>query len=185
MKSLIGFPANFLLALALALCSTLAAHAGNIYLNLGDIPGESTSKTHKDEIEVLAFNFEITSPAPTGGGGGVGKPILSDISIVKRIDRASPKLAQTLVTGLHLKSAKLSVEGIAVDQSSLDYYTIDLEDVVITSVAVSGNETDPRPTEVIKLNFNKVTWTYTLLDARGVVKETTVGSYNKKTSTTQ
>jgi type VI secretion system secreted protein Hcp len=187
MKTCVGLGQSLLLGFAILLSHAFDAQAGNaIFLNLSGIPGESVNARHKDEIDVHAFNFDLSNPlVATAGGAGVGKPILNDITVVKSIDRSSPKLAQTLATGLHIKSAKLSVQVAYEGKTLIDYYTVDLEDVTITSVQVSGSVSDSQITEVIRLSFNKVTWTYLLLSPTGSVKETITSSYNKKTGSAE
>jgi hypothetical protein len=36
--------------------------ASDMFLKLGDIKGESTDDKHKDEIEVLAFSWNVSNP---------------------------------------------------------------------------------------------------------------------------
>jgi hypothetical protein len=42
----------------------------NIFLKLDSIDGESTTKGHEKEIEVISYDQSIDSTIPTGGGAG-------------------------------------------------------------------------------------------------------------------
>ena len=68
--------------------------ASDIFAKIGDIKGESLDAKHKDEIEVLSFSWGVANSgaAAPGGGGGAGKATFQDLSIVHRIDKATPKL---------------------------------------------------------------------------------------------
>ena len=70
--------------------------AADIFAKLGDIKGESTDDKHKDEVEVLSYSWGVTNTAHigSGGGGGVGRATFQDLSIVHKIDKASPQLLQ-------------------------------------------------------------------------------------------
>src|SRR5689334_12942732 len=86
--------------------------AADIFAKLGDIKGESIDDKHKDEIEVLSFSWGVLHPqasAGAGGGGGAqGKTTFHDLSIVHKIDKASPVLMQACATGTHLKDATIT-----------------------------------------------------------------------------
>ena len=49
--------------------------AVDMFIKLGDIKGESQDKTHKGEIDVLAWSWGMAKSGTThvGGGGGSGK----------------------------------------------------------------------------------------------------------------
>ena len=75
--------------------------ASDIFAKIGDIKGESLDDKHKDEIEVLSFSWGVTNTGviAAGGGGGAGKATFQDLSIVHKIDKASPLLMQACATG--------------------------------------------------------------------------------------
>ena len=50
---------------------------------------------HKGEIEILSFSWGPTNRAAgTGGGGGAGKVVAGDFTIVKALDNSSPNLIE-------------------------------------------------------------------------------------------
>ncbi len=59
--------------------------AQDMYLKIGDVKGESKDKSHKDEIDVLAWSWGVSQSGSMhmGGGGGSGKVNAQDLSVTK------------------------------------------------------------------------------------------------------
>lgn len=55
--------------------------AQDIFLKINGIDGESQDSSHKNEIEVLAWDWSIEqqSTMHAGSGGGAGKATVSDL----------------------------------------------------------------------------------------------------------
>jgi type VI secretion system secreted protein Hcp len=89
--------------------------------------------------------------------GGVGRATFQDISIVHKIDKASPNLLKACATGEHLKEATITFRKAGKGQQ--DFLIIKMNDVVITGVAQSaaGGEVGP---ENVSLEFAKVDWEF-------------------------
>ena len=119
----------------------------------GEIAGESQDKTHKDEIDVLAWSWGMSQSGSfhTGGGGGAGKANFQDISVTKCIDKSSPVLMLYCANGDHFESAKLTVRKAGKDP--LEYLTIEMKKVLITSVSTGGSGGEDKLTENVTLNF--------------------------------
>lgn len=154
--------------LALALPST--AHAAlNAYLKIDSIRGESTDAVHKEEIEVASWSFStnIEASARPGGGASAAKACLSELVLVKPVDRASPPLLQAAMLGQHLRDATLTVrrEGAAKAQ---DYLVIRMSDVLVTSVKQAGG--GDSTLEEIALDFATLRMTYRAEDPKGAVQ---------------
>ena len=112
--------------------------AADIFAKIGDIKGESLDDKHKDEVEVLSYSWGVTNTAhiPTGGGGGAGKATFQDLSIVHKIDKASPKLLQACATGEHLKEATITFRKAGKGQQ--EFLIVKMSDVIITGVVQSA-----------------------------------------------
>lgn len=136
--------------------------AVDIFARLGDIKGESTDAKHKDEIEVLSFSWGVTNAAHGGGGGGgggAGKATFQDLSIVHRIDKASPQLLLACATGKHLPDATITHRKAG--KGPQEYLIVKMNDVIITSVVHSGNAGQQDATsETVSLAFAKVDFEY-------------------------
>jgi len=91
------------------------AMAGNTFINIKDVVGESVDARHAGEIDVLASNWGMGQPASIqprtggGGGGGTGKISIHDLSFSKYTDKATPIMMKYCASGRHLASAVLTV----------------------------------------------------------------------------
>jgi type VI secretion system secreted protein Hcp len=139
--------------------------AFDAFVKIDGIPGESTDDKHKDWIEILSFNFGIHQPtsstASSAGGATAERVDLDDLSIVKHLDKASPKLYELCCNGKHVKDVTLELCRAGGDK--LKYLEVKMEQVIISTVNPGGNSqgTDGFPTEAVSFNFGKVKWTYT------------------------
>lgn len=141
--------------------------AVDMFLKIGDIKGESRDKAHKEEIDVLAWSWGASNSGSfhTGGGGGAGKVNVQDLSFTKYIDLASTELFLATCNGKHLPEATLIVRKAG--ESPLEYLTIVMNDVLITSYSTGGSGGEDRLTENVTLNFAKVKLTYKEQAAKG------------------
>jgi type VI secretion system secreted protein Hcp len=132
--------------------------ASNIFAKIGDIKGESIDSKHKDEIEVLSFSWGVTNPANIkGSGGGTGKATFQDLSIVHKIDKASPRLLQACATSQHLKEATITHRKAG--KSQQEFLIVKMNDVIITGVMHGGTGDEPG-SETVSMAFAKVDFEY-------------------------
>lgn len=70
--------------------------AQDIFLKLTGIEGESTDRSHSNEIEVLTWTWSVSqqSNMHMGSGGGAGRCTVDDLAFEHYIDRATPNLIQ-------------------------------------------------------------------------------------------
>lgn len=136
------------------------------FLKVDGIPGESADAKHKDEIDVLAFSWGVskTGTPASGGGGGAGKAVFDDLLLVARTSKASPHLWLACVKGTHIKSAVLTCRRGG--KTSLEFLTITLTDVFVSSYEVDGSDEEP-PLDQISLSYGKVETQYTPADKTG------------------
>ncbi len=144
--------------------------AVDMFIKIGDIKGESTDKTHKQEIDVLAWSWGLSQSGTThvGGGGGSGKVSVQDLSITKYIDSASNALLTACCEGKHYDDATLVVRKAG--GTPVEYVVIKMEEVLITSVSTGGSGGEDRLTENVTLNFAKFTYKYQEQDEKGAKK---------------
>ncbi len=130
------------------------------FLKLDGIEGEAQDAEHKKEIDVLAWSWGVTQSGTThmGSGGGGGKANVQDVSVTKYIDSASHNLLQRCFDGKHIDKGTLVVRKAG--GTPLEYYTIVMEDIMVTSVSTGGSGGEDRLTENVVLNFSKVNITY-------------------------
>lgn len=140
----------------LILFSPPASKAGNMFLKLDGIDGESQEIDHEDEIDVLSWSWKMTNSSTThmGGSGGTGRVSFEDLSLTKYLDKSSPKLMLKCSDGSHIATATLVVRKSG--DRSLEYLVITMTNVIVTKVSIGGSDGENRLTENITLNFSEV-----------------------------
>ena len=145
--------------------------ASDMFLMLDGIKGESSDDKHKGEIDIESFSWGLaqTGSGNRGTGSGTGKVDVADIIITKRMDKSSPTLQLACANGKHIAKGKITMRKAG--ENPLDYLTVDLESILISSYQVGaaggGHEV---PSETISLNFVKVKteyWTQSDKGAKG------------------
>ena len=158
----------------------------DIFAKIGDIKGESTDAKHQDEIEVLSYSWGVINPAPPaggGGGGGAGKPTLHDLSIVHRIDKATPKLFEACATGKHLPEATITHRKAGKGQQ--EYLIVKMNDVIITGVVHGVSAGEPGTgSETVIMAFAKVALDYKPQKADGSLDAAVHFGYDLKNNKT-
>lgn len=112
-------------------------------------------------IQILGFDSKVsnTGSVASGGGGSTGKASLSDFSITKAIDAASPVLALDSARGKHFTEASIEIYRPG---TTTPYMTYNLSDVLITLVHDHGAGIVGRQSlEEIALNFRAIEWEFT------------------------
>jgi type VI secretion system secreted protein Hcp len=140
---------------AFAICAatsiTSAFAAVNAYLTLDGIDGPSTSKPHA--IDVLSFSVGVGSTDPSK----LQKAVCSNLSVMKVLDQTSPLLFQAAVTGRPFATAVLAYDRpVGAEQQT--YFTLTLENALLTSVQESGS--NENPTESVSLKSSTMTFSY-------------------------
>lgn len=156
---------RFVLALVLAAVLTGAgssAWAGNIFLRLANIPGESTHERHKDEIELLSFNLGFVNDITQGRGTGAAT--CDGVALTKNIDRASPGLLAAVIRGRHITEGVLS---FTVDDGTLDYYVLTMRDILVTSVRQADSEGGSRVLEKVTMKAAAYLFVYRAVQPNG------------------
>lgn len=142
--------------------------AFDTFLKIGTIPGESTDDKHKDWIEVLSFSHGVSQPATgsvsSGGARSAERCDHSDFSIVKSLDKASPKLNLACCNGEHI--GEVTVDLCRATQDKARYMQYKMEDVIVTSVRPGGSAQggETLPLEEVSFNYAKISWVYTETD---------------------
>jgi len=139
--------------------------AGDCFLKIDKVPGESTDEKHKDWIEVLSYSHGISQVAgggrSTGGAASGGRTDHQDFSIVKALDKASPTLNLICCQGDHIPN--VVVELCRATGKKEKYMEYKMQDVIISSVSIGGGG-GGLPTESVTFNYGKLTWNYIQTD---------------------
>jgi type VI secretion system secreted protein Hcp len=130
--------------------------AVDMFMKIGTLEGESQDKTHKGDIDVLAWSWGMSNSgtAHVGGGAGAGKVNVQDVSFTKYIDKSSTTLQLACCKGTHYDTATLVVRKAG--DKPLEYLKITMKEVMITGVSTGGSGGEDRLTENVTLNFASV-----------------------------
>jgi len=174
----------------------LPAHS-SAYIKFDGIDGESQDKDHDGWSEIISLSQPISQPG--GGATGAtrrrGDVVLEDIVVVKQLDKASPKLAESICKGKVFPKVEIHLTGPSEGSTCLGtFYIYELSNAMITSYKVSGSNplayaliapvpditmpsTGPfivqavdAPMEVLSLNFEEIKVIYTECDSSGKSK---------------
>ena len=142
--------------------------AFDCFLKIEGVPGESTDDKHSDWIELLSFSHGVSQTssgaASSGGGRSAERCDHQDFSVVKTLDKASPKLNLFCCNGKHISTVTVELCRAAEDKQK--YMEYKMSDVIVTSVRPGGSAQggEALPLEEVNFNYGKIEWTYTETD---------------------
>ncbi len=156
--------------------------AVDYFLKIDGIQGESQDSNHKDEIQLLSFSWGGAQHSTVSGtgGSGAGKVSLSDFSIMKTMDKASPKLFQAMTKGTHVASATLTACKAAGQTSGKPFLTLKFKELFVTSQQLSG--ASEVPSESVSFTYNEISIEYSTQNEQGNLTSTGAVTYNTKTN---
>lgn len=131
--------------------------SSDCFLKLKGITGESGDRDHKDEIQVLAWDWGVS--ASEGLPGGASRGDTRNLVVTHRVDAASPALMIYCVRGTIIPSAVLTMRKASGDRP-LPYFTAKMDKVRVADV-VTTLRPDGETSEMVSLAFEKVEVTYT------------------------
>jgi type VI secretion system secreted protein Hcp len=133
--------------------TTSIAHAAvDMFLSFpdSDIVGESTDLNHQNEIEVLAWSWNL-KVKPT-------KIAIKDLKITKYVDSATTSMIMKAVLRVNLGRAVLTVRKAGGEP--IEYLVLTFENVTVSSFSTGGTGGDDKLVEDITLAFDGVTGVY-------------------------
>jgi type VI secretion system secreted protein Hcp len=144
--------------------------AGEMFLKLGDITGESKADGHVGEIEIMSWSWGATQSGSTRSisGSTAGKVNVQDLTFTKLMDTASPNIKNSVCTGTPFPLATLICEksgGTA--KKPVQYLKIKLKDAMVSSYSCGGSGGSDTHVETVTINFSAVETTYTPMNADG------------------
>ena len=142
----------------------------DVFVKIDGVPGESTDDKHKEWIEVLSYSHGLSQPGSgsrsSGGARSAERCDHQDFSIVKTLDKASPKLALFCCRGDHIRRTKVELCRATGDKQKYMEYV--LSDVIVSGFlpggAAKGGET--LPLEAVSFNYGKIEVEYRETDHR-------------------
>ena len=128
------------------------------FADINGIPGESVTKGHEHQVDIVTLHWCVTSQqgGGSGGGGGAGRASFDGVVIGKHTDLATIPLVEACATGRHLERVVITLERGA--KPAFAFLVVELEDVVVTRVNASWS--GGLPDEEVAFGFGKVCWEY-------------------------
>ena len=155
------------------------------FMKLGNIAGEATDTDHKDWILIESLSSPIFRSIPEGAKDqqrARGDTTLGDISVVRQLDKSSPKLSEACANGTFYPEVEIHFCSTLKNKQQT-YLKYKMKNVIVSSYSFHGNKSgDPLPTEDVTIGFTEVEWTYTILDKNtGEPKGNVAGKYDPNT----
>ena len=156
----------------IAVCALTLVLVGNVndaeaaaYIKFDGVDGEATDKEHTMWSDMMSFSQTITRGDPSDDTTRQrASATLGDIVVTKEIDKSSPKLAESILTGKVFPKVEIQLAS-----SAGTYFAYELTNVMVTSYSISGGA-DEMPMESFSLNFEAIKITYTEYDSEGKSK---------------
>lgn len=140
------------------------------FIKFDGVDGESKDKNHEKWSKIEHFGQGLHQP----GGGATGQTrrrgsvVLEDITVSKQLDKASPKIAESICTGKVFPKVEIDLVANYGGEDRQVYYRYELKNVLVTSYSVSGAaQSEDVPMEDFSLNFEEIKVTYTEFNSDG------------------
>jgi type VI secretion system Hcp family effector len=142
------------------------------YIKFDGITGEAKDKDHKGWSDLASVAQGLHKPGSgTGATRRRGDVILEDIVCSKELDKASPKLAESVCNGKVFPKVEIQLTASYTDAGRVTYYSYELKNVQVVSYNIAGHgQSDDVPMEELTLNFEEIKVTYTECDNAGKSK---------------
>lgn len=143
--------------------------SADLYLDLtlkraGKVKGEAVAKGHEDDIGVLGFGWGLGAGGDAVAAQSTGRRSYRQLTLVKRLDRASTALMSAVASNDEVRQARLCLRKAGGTQE--DFFILTLE-----KARVAGYDLDTdaagEPLEKIAIAFQKVGVEYRLQQAAG------------------
>jgi|SRR5579863_505214 len=137
-----------------------------IYLKFGNINGPVTTEGFPKWIELQSFKFKATRKIGTGARSAISRehnePSFDEVEIKKLTDVASPKLFLDSVAGK--LDNKVIIKFTTTTKGKVEtYLTFQFEDTGISHYEMFSGD-GGMPTEILQLNYIRMSKTFTGMD---------------------
>jgi type VI secretion system secreted protein Hcp len=149
-----------------------------IYMKYDAVDGQVTTDGHEKWIELHSVQYGVSRAIHTGAAGANREgshPQISDITITKVFDVASPGLYRDAVAGAFDQEVKIHFTTTTKDKTET-YLELELTNVLVSHYSVSSG--GDQPMESLSLNFTKIMYTPSPLDTKGTPKKGAVITYD-------
>ena len=148
-----------------------------ILMKIGDgttVPGESKTKDHLNEIELLSFSHNVAMPMtgdPSNTKRTSGTAMVGEMVVSKLLDKATPVLNQKCCQGQDLGETTVTL--YQNDQGTvIPLMTYTMTNCLVSSVSIGGSAGGGIPVETVTINFTKLKWDYKAQKSEGAQEGT-------------
>jgi type VI secretion system secreted protein Hcp len=147
-----------------------------VYMKYGSVKGPVTTDGFKDWIELHSFQWGVGRSIGTAARGSTSRehsePNLSEVSVTKPSDVATPKLFLDAVAGK--LDNKVTIKFTTTTKGKVEtFLTYELENCGLSHYSLSSG--GDMPMESLSLNFTKISKTFTGMDPGTSGSPETVG----------
>lgn len=152
----------------------------DFFVRIDGIDGESKDASYPRWIDAVSWSYRVSQSSSMcyGGGGGVGRALLSSFVFKHRVDRASPFLFQMCASGKHIPSVRLACRKAG--SASREYVHIELTDCLLTHVSVAGQDESADVLESIGVSYSGIRVEVAEQSADGSMKPAVTGHWDAK-----
>ncbi len=132
-----------------------------VLMKFDGVPGQTQLDGYKDHMELFSYSHGVAQNVTANVSNTdrtTGRPMHQDFSVTKDVDKATPSLLQGLNEAKVYKTVEITVARND-SGSVVKIFTYKLEDVVISSMSVSGGS-GSKPIESLTMNYARIEWTY-------------------------
>ena len=136
----------------------------DMYMKIDGVDGDSGDQAHQDWIEIEGLKHEVTHKGQDTADSAVQSDVqMSLLTVVKRLDRATPILVNYCTIGKVVKEIKIELCRAMGDKTPYMSYT--LSNCLIVSDIVDATATtdtgEAIPLEFVRIGFRRINWKYT------------------------
>lgn len=158
----------------------------SIFAKMEGIVGESSDKNHLGWLDILTIkwgtNRKITSETSTRGDRESSNTSISDLVIIRRMDKATPKIFIESCCGKG-KDIEIHLTKTGQGDGTNVFMSYTLRNALICGYRLKAHKDDlNRPNEEIRISFTSIETRYTPYDENGVALSPISVGFDTKTN---
>lgn len=159
----------------------------SIFMQISGIKGETSDKNHKGWIDAIEMDFKvnrkITSNTSTKGNRESSNATISNLRLMKLMDKTSPHLFLLSCCGTG-KTIKIVNTKTGKGDGSEVFVEYTLENALFSKMQVdASNDAGFRPVEEYEISFTKLTIKYIPFDDDGNTEAPLIVGFDTETNT--
>jgi type VI secretion system secreted protein Hcp len=151
--------------------------AVDFFLKIDGVHGESQDAKHRDEIEVLAFQWREKQLIDLSSGQSTGRVQMDSFEFTMHVSKATPKLYLMCAQGANFPNVVFTARKAGAGQQ--DYLKITFQRAFLSEFTLLSNgSAQTLPLSSVKLNFDEMEIAYLPQQGDGKMGGAVKGRYN-------